>query len=52
MDSISGKISDIFFIRSKVLCVYVTDLNMPKNHGTADVIVTDSAGNTVVCTVH
>ncbi|XP_060862732.1 glutathione hydrolase 1 proenzyme-like isoform X3 [Metopolophium dirhodum] len=48
MDSIRGKISDTF--TSSDPKYYGADFHMPENHGTANIVVTDSAGNTVVCT--
>jgi len=48
MDGIRGKISDTFTSLDKKY--YGTDFHMPENNGTTNTVVTDSVGNTVVCT--
>lgn len=48
MDSVRCKISDDF--TSSDPKFYGADFDSPNNHGTANVVVTDSLGNTVVAT--
>jgi len=48
INSIRNNISDSF--TSSNPRYYGADYDMPENHGTANIVVTDSAGNTVVAT--
>jgi len=48
MDEVRSKISDTF--TSSDPKYYGANFDIPENHGTANIVVTDSMGNTVVGT--
>lgn len=48
VDGVQKKISDYF--TSSDPKYYGADFDMPVNHGTANIVVTDEMGNTVVAT--